>query len=338
MKSTIRPAAMVLFIFLSCSAVPAQEHPQDWGAQQGGDIPMLSEDQEKALDSAQEAATQRLMAAADWIDSFFDDRRTVVEENTSRATAKLLLGYSRFDDFEIKPRLDVRLRLTRLSERMNLFIEAAEDKDFNIGSDPLDDRLANDDGERNELTAGLRYFLRETRRLNISLDGGLSWDYLYASIRYRSLQEFGSWQGRFTNRLRYYTDDGLENKAAYDLERRLHENWLFRTTTGVVLSEEEEGIPHSQYFRLFQVLSPYQAISYEAGVYFDTDPSYKMTDTRFLVRYRQRFYRDWLVLEISPRVYFPEEHDREANPGIIIQFEAAFGYDADIEGYRKIFR
>ena len=356
MISTIRLTAMVLSALLcwgSCGPAAAQqetrqetreelqegpgEEPLNFGAEQGEDIPILNDEQEKVLDSAQEAVTRRLLGAADWIDSFFDDRRTLAEENTSRAAFRLAMGYSRNDDFEIKPRLDVRLRLPRLSERANLFIEAAEDRDFNIGRDPLDERLPDDDGDRGELTAGLRYFIRETRDLNISLDGGISWNYLYASIRYRSLQDFGAWQGRFTNRLRYYTDDGLENRVAYDLERRLHTNWLFRTTTHVLLSEEEEGIPHSQYSRLIQVLSPYQAISYEAGVYFDTEPSYKMTDTRVMARYRQRFYRDWLVLEISPRVYFPEEHDRKANPGIIFQFEAAFGYKADIEGYRTIF-
>lgn len=321
-----------------CATAAALEQPEKWGAAQGEDIPMLSEEQEKSLDSAQKLASQKLLEAADWIDSFFDDRRWIVEENTSRATAKLSTGYSKNDNFEMKPRLDVRLKLPRLSERVNLFLEAAEDEDFNIGSNPLDDRPANNEGEDNELTAGIRYFLKETKRFNIIFDGGLSWDYLFAGARYRSLQNFGQWQGRFTNRLRYYTDEGLENKTAYDLERRLHVNWLFRTTTGVVLSEEEEGIPHSQYFRLFHVLSSHQAISYESGVYFDTEPSYKVTDTEFLARYRQRFFRDWLVLEITPKISFPEDHDRDANPGIIIQFEAALGYKADEEGYRKIFR
>ena len=337
-RSTIFIVSVSLFFWNVCccmAAVKGRQEQRDAG--QGEDIPILTEEQEESLDSSQKLASQMLFEAADWIDSFFDDRRSVVEENTSRATAKLSMGYSRNDDFEIKPRLDLRLKLPRLSERANLFLEAAEDKDFNIERTPLDDRLANNDGENNELTAGLRYFLKETQKYNVSLDGGLSWDYLFTGVRYRSIQEFGRWQGRLTNRLRYYTDDGLENKTAYDLERRLHTNWLFRTTTGAVLSEEEEGVPHSQYFRLFQVLSAYQAISYESGVYLDTEPSYKLTDILFLVRYRQRFFRDWLVLEVSPRLSFPEDHGREADPGIVLQIEAAFGYQADLEGYRKIF-
>ena len=336
--------AMVIFLVslfswsCGCSTATAQEKPEKWGAEQGEDIPMLDEEQEKALDEAQRLASEKLLGAADWIDSFFDDKRTIVEENTSRATLKLSMGYSRNDHFEVKPRADIRIKLPRLSERASLFLEAVEDEEFNIEKDPLGDRRANIEGEDNELTGGLRYFIMQTERYNITFDTGLSWDYLFAGVRYRSVRDFGNWRGRFTNRVRYYTDDGLENKTSYDLERRIHANWMFRTTTSVVLSEEEDGIPHSQYFRLFQVLSAYQAISYESGVFFDTEPSYKMTDTQFLFKYRQRFFRDWLVLEISPRVTFPEDHDREANPGIIVKIEAAIGYKADEEGYKRIFR
>lgn len=337
----IKILTVMVALFLSCNGAAvgvAQEKPEDWGAEQGKDIPLLDKEQEKTLDKAQEEASETLLDAARWIDSFFEDNRLLAEENTTRGTIRLGLGYSRNDKFEIKPRLDLRLKLPRISDRLNLFLGAADDQDFNIESDRLGDRPANNDGTENELTGGLRYFLQESKKFNITFDTGASWQYIFAGVRFRSIQDFGKWDGRFTNRLRYYTDDGLENKTSYDLERRLHANWLFRTTTSVNLLENESGIPHSQYFRLYQVLSPHQAISYESGVEFDTEPSYKMTDTRFLVKYRQRFFRDWLVLEISPRITFPEDHDREANPGIVVKFEAAIGYQADEEGYRKVFR
>jgi len=335
---TITPIAILAFFLLSSEVTSARNPPENWGAVQGEDLPILDEEQEKSLDGAQVLASEKLLGAAEWIDSFFDDDRIFVEENTTRATLRLTLGYSKNDDFEIKPRFDLRLRLPRLSERANLFIEAGDDEDFNIEDDPLGDRLGDEDGTRNELSAGLRNFFRQSKKMNISFDAGFSWDYLFAGARYRSIQDFGEWLGRFTNRLRYYTDDGLENRTSYDLEKRLHPSWLFRATSSINLYEEEDGIPHSQYFRFYQVLSSHQAVSYESALYFDTEPSYKMTDTRFLVSYRQRFFRDWLVLEVSPRVTFPEDRDREANPGIIIKLEAALGYKADEEGYRKIFR
>ena len=338
-KSIIIPVLAFQLFLASADLVAAKNKPENWGVEQGNDIPLLDTEQEKRLDNVQKLASEELLSAAQWIDSFFDDGRSTNEENTTRATLKLSLGYSKNDNFEIKPRLDLRLRLPSLANRAtSFFIDAADDQDFNIDSDPLGDRKGNDDGTKNELTAGLRVFLKESQKYNISLDTGASWNYLFAGLRFRSVQDIGDWQGRFTNRLRCYTDDGFENKTAYDLEKQVFEKFLFRTTTSVVLSEDEDGIPHSQYFRLYQVLSPLKAISYESGVYFDTEPSYKMSDTKFIIKYRQRFFRDWLVLEISPRVSFPEDHDREVNPGIIFKLEAAFGYDPDEEGYNKIFR
>lgn len=318
------------------AASPTKKKPDDWGSDQGDDIPLLGKEKEQALDEAQAGATNLLFSAAEWIDSFFDDERSLSEINTTRATIKLSLGYSKNDDFEVNPRFDLRLRLPKLSKRVQLIVQGSDDSDFDVDDNPNSTRPGSDK-DRDDLTAALRFFIKESEKYNISYDLGVSLDYVYTGFRFRSLQEFGNWQGRFTDRLRYYTDEGWENRATYDLETQFHRNWLFRSTTAVDVYESEDGIPHSQKFRLYQVYSAHQAMAYETGFYFDTDPSYKMTDTQLILRYRQRFYRDWLVLEVSPRVTFPEDHDRDANPGIIFKFEAAIGYKADEAGFKKIF-
>lgn len=341
MKSRITVLCILILLLdfpASLSAESSKVKPHDWGVEQGADIPILDEEMEDVLDEVQRDTSELLFQAADWIDSFFENKRTVAEKNMSRATVSLSVGYSENDDFEVKPRADIRLRLPKLAQRTQLIITSSEDSDFNIEDDPVSNRPRNEDTEENDWTAALRFFLRESERMNISFDTGASWNYLYGSLRYRSVQDFDSWLGRFTNRLRWYTDDGWENKTTYDIERPLADDLFFRATSSASLFEGTAGVPHSQHFRLFQVWSSLQAVSYETGVYLDTRPSYKVTDIQCIVKYRQRFYRDWLVLEISPRITFPDEHDRDPNPGIIIKFEAAIGYKADEEGYRKVFR
>lgn len=331
--------ALLLFCTLSFfGPAVAEEPPEGWGNKQGDDIPMLDDAQEKSLDAMQEEASATLLDVANWIDSFFDDGRAIDEENTTRATIKLSVGYSKNDKFEIKPRFDWRLRLPRLSSRAQFFIQAAEDEDFDVESDPISGRAAHEDADNSELTAGLKWFLKESDKYNISFDTGLSWDYLFAGVRYRSIQDFGSWQGRLTDRLRWYTDDGWENKISYDLETQVSDRMMFRTTSSLNWYEDEDGFPHSQYFRLYHVLSEFQALSYESGIYLETEPSYKMSDLQFIVKYRQRFFRDWLVLEVAPRITFPEDHDYEMNPGIVFKLEASIGYRPNEAGYGKIFR
>lgn len=309
------------------------------GHEEGGDIQdeLPAETDDQAMDNVHNMASKGLLKTAQWLDSFFDDSRAEVEENTTRATIKAALGYSRKDDVEIKPGISLRLRLPRFSERVNIFFDGGGDSDLNITQDPLADRPADKDGESRALNTGLRYFFKESETYNIHFDAGLSWNYLYAGVRFRAMQDFGIWQGRLTNRFRYYTDDGLENRTGYDLERRITDRLLFRTTAAVNLYEDVRGVPHSLSVRLYQVISPTQAISYEMGVYLDTSPDYRATDTQFLLRYRQRLLRDWLIFEISPRLTFPEP-DRRANPGILVSFEATFGHASDKEEYRRIFR
>lgn len=297
------------------------------------DIPLLGDEQEEAIDNAQAEASVMLYGAALWVDSFFDDPRSVAEFNQTRATVKLGVGYSRNDSLEIKPRFDLRLNLPGLSHRANLFFEAAENDGMSMdNSNPLASRVEHQDTDKAPFSAALRYFLEEGEKHNFSIDTGVLWKYLFAGLRFRANQDFGGWGGQFTNRLRYYTDDGWENIASYDLDKQLGDRWLFRATSSANLLEGVAGVPFAQQFRLYQVLGSQQAISYESGVYFTTTPSCKMTDAQLVVKYRQRLFRDWLVLEISPRLNFPEEHRRQANPGILVNVEVAIGYEYTHEG------
>lgn len=334
----------VATIFICCPVFAAtvgipEKKPEDWGREQGDDIPLINRDKAQKLDDAQIEASVLLYEVSEWIDSFFDDGRFNEEENESRATLKLAVGYSRFDNLEIEPRLNIRLKLPNLSSRAHLILEAAEDSDFEVEDSPSDnfsDDQSDEDG--GEFRAAIRWFLKESEDLNIAVDAGGSWNYLYGSFRFRALQDFDEWQGRFTNRLRWYTNDGWENRTTYDLEHHFNEDFFFRVTSKLNYYETKDGFPHSQHFRLYQVLTAIQALSYETAIYMETEPSYKSSDLQFILKYRQRFYRDWLVLEISPRISFPEKYDREINPELIFKLEASFGNNAGEEGFKKIFK
>jgi len=326
---------MSVILFSSLLSFQLSQAGQVNEASQGDDIPFLDKSQEKALDDRQENVSTRLISAAEWIDSFFDDGRYYEEENKTRATLSLEFGYTKNDDFEINPRLSVRLQLPKISKKLNLLIKGADDEEYDTDGNPRPPGDTSTD--RSQLEAALQYFLIDTENSNLSTSFGGSYDYLYGGLRYRYLQEFGKWQGRFTDRLRWYTDEGWENRADVDFERRFSDVWMFRSITTGTWYESDDGIPHSQIFRVFQVLSREKALLYETGAYFDTDPNYSMVDFQIKLRYRQRFYRDWLAFEIAPQISFPEDHDRDANLGIFFRFDADFGYITSEEMFKRIF-
>jgi hypothetical protein len=297
------------------------------------DIPLLNQATEEQMDKGYEQISETVISAATWLDSFFDDNRYTAEENKTRAKLRLMAGIEQDGSFEFKPRVSVRLHLPGAKDRLNLLISANDDEDFDVDrSNSLNSR-----DKESDLTGSLQFFLKQTEKLNISTSLGLSTSYAYAGLRYRGFYDYGSWQGRFTSRLRYYSDDGLESRNQYDIERQVSEKLLFRTTLEANWEEEQNGVPHAITFSLFQVLKLDRAIMYDIGNYFDTRPNDHMADMVFRMRYRQRFYRDWLVVEVAPQISFPQEYDREFTPGIIVKLEAEFGYTSYKRQFDNIF-
>ncbi|MHB8810969.1 MAG: hypothetical protein ACYC9M_13310 [Desulfobulbaceae bacterium] len=78
--------------------------------------------------------------------------------------------------------------------------------------------------------------------------------------------------------------------------------------------------------RLYQILGTDKVLSYEWENHFANVQRDELTDLWLLVRYRQKFLRDWLFFEISPRVNFPKDNDREANFGLLFRIEMNFGF------------
>jgi len=305
---------------------------------QGGDIPLVDRETEKKLDALQEKGSALVISAADWIDSFFDDPRYVSEENRTRAKVKLGVGYSRYDDFELDAAIDLRIHLPRLENKANVFLRLNDDSDFDVESTPIstvDGQTSKDD----QLTAGIQYFWAMGEKYNVSSEFGFSYNYVYGGLRYRSLHSIfnDDWDGRFTNRLRYYSNDGWEDKASYDIETYFGERFFYRTTFTALFSEINDGVPFSLLARLYQVLNIDSALLYDIGGFFATSPELSVTDVQLRVRYRQRFYRDWLVLEVAPQVTFPQEYDYKLNPGLVFRFEFDFGYLKDRKAYQNVF-
>lgn len=276
------------------------------------------------IDHVHRSVSTTLLGTSAWIDDFFDDPRFVDEENRSRARLKLTTIYDEVDEFDFKARLNVRVHLPSLSEQLHLLLFTSEDEkpelDARSGSRILEEST------NQEATAALLYFLKDTEKYNISFTGGFSFNYLYGGVRYRYVKDIGSWKGRLVTQLRYYTDDGWQGLNALDFDRVLSENWFLRATAQLDWFEEEDDLPLGLMLRLYQSLGTDRVISYEWENHFADLQRDDLTDLWLLVRYRQKFLRDWLLFEISPRVNFPKDDDWEPNYGLLFRIEMNFGF------------
>jgi hypothetical protein len=283
------------------------------------------EGEQEWFDKVHQSASTTILDTSRWIDDFFALRQFIDEENKSRVRLRLTATYYEDEDFELKPRVYVRIHLPKVSEKMHLLFYASEDEKPEVDTDRTES-VVTESSDDKEAAAALQYFLKETEKYNISFTGGASFDYLYGGLRYRIEKDIGSWKGRFITKLRYYTDDGWENLNTLDIDHAFSKSWFLRATAQLDWYEEEDDIPMALMLRLYQFFGPEQVLSYEWENHFARVQNGDLTDLWLVLRYRQTFLRDWLIVELSPRVNFPEDKDWEATFGFLFRIEMNFGF------------
>lgn len=290
----------------------------------GQDIPQKLEETQKLLSS-------KVTAAAQWLDSFFDDERSTAEVNRSRLKLRLSAFKQRTESLGFSGAFDVRVALPKFEKRLMLIISGNPDDDEPLDDSPLDEAKRRfEERDQTNLNLGLRFFPKMAEITNVSFDAGLSFSSLtptpYVGGRYRRLFELAPWQVRFTQTARWYTDRGVEAKTRGDLERSLG-NLFFRTSSELAYYEDsKDGWQYDLRFFLFQPIAQKRVLEYEWNNYFKTRPDNRLDAVTLRVRMRQQVWWEWFYWEIAPQVAFRDKDDWEFDPGILLRVEINFGF------------
>jgi hypothetical protein len=284
-----------------------------------------------AVDVVHGAISRRVLATAEWLDSFFDDPRFVAEEN--RTTLKLGMDYVAERDSrpEFTTPVSARIRLPKLQEKARLVVSGAPEGNVDGQAPETGTAASRLPGAReSDVTTSLDYFLRATRRVNISFRVGARFrdgePELFVQPRYRKLWEFDPLALRFAQDFKWWTEFGWESTTTFDLERPVSERLFFRTTLqGAWTEQDRNTYYYSLGFNLRQVLSPRRVMQYELVNGFQSNAGSELQETRITVRYRQRVWRDWMFLEAAPYASFRRERDFDYTPGILLRLEMFFG-------------
>jgi hypothetical protein len=326
--------SLVLFgsasILQAGSAEPEPSVPVETEtATQPPEEPATKEEEENGLiDAAHERVSEAILTSAGWIDSFFFDERATREKTETR----LRLGISNFSQegelFRTDLRTSFRLDLPIFDERFHLLLAGDE-----IDRDPLGtERTARapvlTPRERSG-SVSLRYsFISELLR-NASISTGLRFrsgsPVILLEPRYRQTFPLNGWDLRFTQRLTTYTDDSLEIRTIFDLERPLNNRFFFRSTADGAWFHDEVGYHYGFHANLFKPMDRDRMVQFLWSNTFVTRPTHALEEIVFLVSYRQRFWREWLFFEVSPQISLPREEDYEITPGITLRLDIIFG-------------
>lgn len=283
-------------------------------------------------DYSQIYVNSRFCEPALWFDNFFATDR-IFNEGVAGTYVRWRHEF-RLDEeesFEYKMRLKFSLVLPGFKDRLRLTFEGEEDED-------LRDIAASDVDETNNKLA-LQLDLKEGARSKFSVSVSLS-----PRIRFRYRYTYPVLQDtilRFTQEAQW--KDGVNTaRSRFDFEQPFSGNFLFRSSTGLTVSEEYDGADWLQGFVTYHRINKKTSMAYELSAEGITEPISVTTNYRVGIRFRQNFHREWLFYEVVPELTWPVtfdaereeiEQDRRSKWGLFFRIEVHFG-NAQKKRYR----
>lgn len=272
--------------------------------------------------------SDRLRLSADWLDSFFRDERSEIEENKTSLRLRMYSYYEEGEGTNVKARLRLSLVLPELENKFHIMITGESDQDKKFREIPLSEKREIDPGSERNLNLALRYFITATEERNVSFKVGGRIDtfppVIYAGPRFSVSKTFDPWLLRLTQEVKYFSDDGWESETRFDFERFLKKPVFLRLSTEGSWYEHEPGYFYQLNCSVYHALDQDRVFGYFWNNFFETRPRHRLAETQLGIRYRQKTWREWLFFELIPQVAFREEEDFEPTFGITFAMEAFF--------------
>ena len=279
---------------------------------------------QRAVDAFHAGVSSRVERSAKRVDSFFADDRFYADTTETYARLSLQTTFESGESAESEARLRVRVDLPGTEERLRLFIEGGE-PEVGEGTESGSIPAALDDNDYNVgLEAQLAQIGAWDIRPGVGVKAGTPPD---PFLRLRAIRygQLGQWLSRFSAGAAEYVDDGTEFQTRLDFDRKLSEDWLFRSASRVRWLDRRDRIDATQTLTLFQRLNSRAGVGYDIGLRANDDPDWDVNAYFVQVRGRYRAYRKWLFVEMAPQVVFREEDDYDPSLRLAIRVDAVFG-------------
>ncbi len=268
--------------------------------------------------------SERLAAAIDRLDRLFGDDRLV--EDNRRSSLLLGIGLRYAGDDGVSLVSDVRLRMVmpRLKERLQIVLDDIVEVDT-----PNNEQSIINAVRETRPDAALRYIFSENEKIRLSGDIGIrtgSPHQMFGRGRWRLILPIGCWEARLSETVYWLTDDGWRLTTDFNLTRPVGD-WYFHSASRMTREEIRSGLTFGQTFSLTYELSKRRAYRLYTSATWPETPHTREANYSVGAVYRQRIHRDWLFMELTSALEFPQTDDYKPNPIAGIKMEILFGGD-----------
>lgn len=276
------------------------------------------------LDRHQKAVTSRLERYVQGVDNFFTDESALYESSGSYMRVRLESFWTEGEGAELKGGLSFKLRLPKIQKKLKLTISSEVDE-----QKTTEERETGAVSERDETNRGLYTGLekilgKETGwsfkpSIGVKIRSPLD---TYVRLRASRQVTFDNWLMNFSETLYWFDSTGSGSDTSMRWDRKLGENFLFRSDSFLRYTDLNDYFDTSQSFGITHTISKKRAITYKIAAFgiFDDETTYA---TSYIVDayYRQNIHKDYLFLDIQPLLRFDRENDFKGEPGLFVRLE-----------------
>lgn len=286
---------------------------------------VVEEHERNWLDDTREYLHGTAQEPVIWFDNFFAVKRgPSTASHDLRLTPKL--DCSDLEDCKFSFAVRSRITMPHTEERLKLLL-TNEDPDTLF--DTLDRRSVtpSNSDDRNPISAALSWALRTTEDYNISISSGLQ---LRRPLRL-FVQANTSGRLELTDELLltagqsiyYRTDEGAGARTQIDLDHSMSESRqdILRWRQRYDVEEQTDGVDWTSSLEYLHQVNRDLAWGVGIASSGNIDKAAIAEGHRTWLRYRKRFYREWLFWEVQPYLRWDREYNFKNDPGIELSIE-----------------
>ena len=243
-------------------------------------------------------------------------------QNDLQQKDKILLRFEVFKEEGKDPEFETRINVSLYFPYLAILIN--NDERDNLPSSELKD------GNTEEVSTGLKFYLLTVKRLVLSLGTGVTIRdkkaVVYSRVKLlRHSIKIKRWWANFHQSVFWYSDNGYGELTQVDFDYSFSEKMLFRAITAGLYSKTTKGFGLEQSFILsYDLIKREKIIFWRVSGFAHTEPYYDIDKYRTDIVYRVQLIDPWMFFDIAPQLEFPADENFRGVPGIKLGLDSVF--------------
>lgn len=285
-------------------------------------------DTDFSMDPTRNYLSGKLESWAKSTDSFFGDYRNYQESNDSVVQVNVTQVRGDQGVSALEYAFNLKFSLPNTEKKMQFLIETNPDEKSASIQTKTEAQLNKTSTSPAKVAAALRYEKAEAERWRFSTDGGILLAGLastpFVRARLGMTMPLDKWRLNVAESVFWYGNIGAGESTLIDFERQLSERQLLRISSNATWLNNTQNFDLSQNFSVYHTFDERSALLYQVSVIGATLPTTQVTDYVILTRYRYRWHREWVYLDISPQAHFPQALNYQSSLLLIVGLEFLF--------------